>query len=147
MPSHHAELREMKKEKYPDPRLRSDFKAEFLPRCDGGALPFIETSDRYERLMIEFAAAYYALNEAITRLESARRAKLSEADLEAALQAATEASGSRDALEDRCAVEGFFAEPKMEKELYVDLEFMWAGKSKRPRIHRQEFKAKFVFEI
>jgi hypothetical protein len=94
--------------------------------------------------MIEFAAAYYFMNKAILLAESARRTHDQEAEL-AALTVLRAASHARDALEDRCAPTGFFAEPVLQDERYVELHFMWAGKRARPLLHVQHFEAEFTF--
>jgi hypothetical protein len=84
------------------------------------------------------------MNQAIEWGERARLAKDAEAE-RIALGQLCRASDARDALEDRCAPEGFFAEPIMRGSRYVDLQFMWAGKKPGPRVYVRQFKAEFTF--
>ncbi|MDB6151585.1 MAG: hypothetical protein JWL90_38 [Chthoniobacteraceae bacterium] len=127
-----------------DPRFSADFDASLLPICDGGSLPSSFSVDPNDRLIIEFAAAYYLMNKALRLAEAARRARDQEAEL-AALRDLRSASHARDALEDRCAPTGFFAEPVFENDRYVELHFMWAGKRARPLVHVRRFEAEFTF--
>jgi len=126
-------------------RLRPDFNPAFFPRCDGGPAPISSSADRYDRMMLEFAEAYYELNRTQALLDKARTAL--DADLEAvALEQFCSASDARDNLEDRYAPEGVYAEPVKERGVYVDLYFQCAKKPDRPRVHVQQFSAEFTFE-
>jgi hypothetical protein len=129
----------------PDPRLLFDFNPGFLPACDGGRLPPLHTSDRWERLVIEFCGAYYTMNGILARIQDARLANDGEGE-RLAMDQLREASRTRDLLEDRCAPQGFFAEPVMDKGRYSNLHFMWAGKTPRPLVHVETFAAEVAFE-
>lgn len=94
--------------------------------------------------MLEFANVYYRMNQAIELAEKARLANDAEAE-RVALGGLCSASDARDSLEDRCAAEGFFAEPIMRGSRYADLQFMWAGKKPGPRVYVRQFTAEFAF--
>jgi hypothetical protein len=123
-----------------DLRARPDFDPALLPRCDGGAWPPSDTTDRQQRRVIEFAAVYYAMNRALMCAEAARATGNALAET-AALDEFCAASRTRDALEDQYAPEGFLAEPVLENSRYVDLRFTWAGKPPAPRVFAHRFEA------
>jgi hypothetical protein len=129
---------------FQDPRLSPDFDEDAMPLIEGGSLPRIGTEDRHEKLVIEFSAIYYEMNRALARVEQARSAGDAEAE-RLALDSLCTISRMRDELEDRCAPEGFYAEPAMDGERYADLHFMWAGKPTL-QIREHKFSAKFSFE-
>ena len=104
----------------------------------------MHTADRHQLLMIEFASLYYRMNQLIALAEQARLANDAEAE-RVALGQLCRASDDRDALEDRCAPEGFYAEPIIRGTRYADLRFMWAGKKPGPRVYVRQFKAEFIF--
>ena len=116
-----------------------------MPLVEGGSWPPIETENRHERLVIEFCAIYYDMNVALARVQQARRAGNQEAE-RAALETLCAASRTRDELEDRCAPEGFYAEPAMDGERYADIHFMWSGKQPIERAQLHEFAATFSFD-
>jgi hypothetical protein len=129
---------------FSDPRLLPDFDPACLPTCDGDALPHRESKDPHDQCMIEFAAAYYAMNRAQALFERAQQL-----DDGAAMKAADEqrraACRARDALEDRLALIFFFAQPIMRGEWYVDLHFRLREVSIRPRVHVRQFVAEITF--
>jgi hypothetical protein len=94
--------------------------------------------------MIEFAEVYYHMNRALFFAGQARQSHDAAAE-RVALEQLSLASARRDALEDRCVAQGFFAEPVMNQSYYADLLFMWAGKRNRARVHMKEFTAEFAF--
>jgi hypothetical protein len=128
-----------------DPRTLPDFKPEFLPLCDGGDAPEGKSNSRYDRLMLEFLAAYYELNVAQAAMDETEL-KGDPAAQRAAMKEFVHASRWRDELEDRHAPEGFYAEPVMSGSRYANLLFHWANKPQRPRIYSCQFTAEYSFE-
>jgi len=126
-----------------DPRTLPDFNPRWLPLCDGREAP---TGDRTRPILarvIEFASHYYAMNRAVALAEKCRRNGDSAGEA-AALEELRRASHARDALEDRYAPEGFFAEPIMKGSRYANLIFTWANKPSPP-IFTKRFKACLKF--
>jgi hypothetical protein len=95
--------------------------------------------------MIEFAATYYALNQALMRAEQALIDQ-DEGALKSATKEVTLASRARDSLEDRLAPEGILAEPILRGKCCVDLRFQWVQKEEPSRVFSQRFSAEFSFE-
>ena len=122
-----------------DPRKLPDFNPAWLPLCDGGKAPPMDTDRPALQRVIQFAAQYYAMNRAVAAIEAGRAASDADAEI-AALKDLRSASHARDALEDRWAPEGFLAEPVMEGARYVNLLFTWANKPSEP-VYSQRFEA------
>lgn len=110
-----------------DPRFAPDFKPGFYPSCDGSPAPDPDTSHPVECRMLEFASAYYRLNCGYEELRLARTGE-SQGNPENLLQEIEQAVHARDALEDRLAPEGFYAEPVLDGILTVNLVFSHALK-------------------
>jgi hypothetical protein len=98
-----------------------------LPLCDGRPAPPRNSGDPVEQRMREFADAYQRLNVAYERLRKTRTRESSEAPDEI-LEEIDRIVHDRDALEDRLAPEGFYAEPVIEQLVTVDLLFSYAQK-------------------
>jgi hypothetical protein len=128
---------------FSDLRARPDFDPALLPRCDGGAWPPSDSTDRQQRRVNEFAAVYYAMNRALMCAEAARATGNTLAET-AALDEFCAASRARDALEDHYAPEGFLAEPVLENSRYVNLRFTWAGKPRVPCVITHQFEAELT---
>ncbi len=129
----------------PNPLLTADFDSALLPLCDGAPAPSLESEERIEQRMAQFAAVYYYMNQAVARIDAAQKAGDKALERQA-LERLREASQLRDALENECAPEGFYSEPEMEGKRYADLYFMWAGKSATPQVAVQRFEAEFTFQ-
>lgn len=127
---------------YPDPRGSENFDPAFLPLCDGAEVPAPTSDEPQVRKIIEFAAVYYAMNQAVTNAAEAR-VKGDFAAETAALADLREASHVRDALEDRYAPEGFLAEPLMRGSQYENLVFSWAGKPAPQPVLIRRFEVEF----
>ncbi len=120
-----------------DPRTDHDFEPEHFPLCDGRpSVPGAPATDDGAR-MLEFLAAYYAINRLTARVAKARSAG---GDAAAPLRELAGARAARDALEDRCAPVGFLAEPVLDGLMVTDVRFTTARKAARkPGIHRASF--------
>lgn len=132
----------MSTEKITDPRLMPDFDAAYLPLCDGGPVPQLNSDNLHSDRMIEFASIYYAMNRAMDAAQAAKSGGDALAEQEA-LRKVCRLSVLRDALEDRYAPQGFLAEPLLSEGLYVNILFTWSGKSDRV-LCVQRFEAEIV---
>jgi hypothetical protein len=99
---------------FADPRQRSDFQPQYYPRANRKDVPPADTMERNDRVLIQFAAAYYSLNCEYSRLLAVRKRKGSaerdRAEREC-LQAIETALRFRDELEDYYAPFGVIVEP------------------------------------
>ena len=107
-----------------DPRNLPDFEPRYYPRTNGAEPPAPNAAEQNDRIKIEFAAAYYALNCAHARLvalrnrpDSAER-RQKETDL---LHEVERLLIARDALEDFYAPFGVIAEPVVREGFTVDV--------------------------
>jgi hypothetical protein len=116
-----------------DPRSSRDFRPELYPLCEGRPAPAADSGDPVAQRMLEFAGIYYRLNLLYTRLQEVRLGH--SAALPAAIHAEIgQAVQDRDALEDRLAPEGFFAEAVIEGLVTTNLVFSHAlKKSMEPK--------------
>ncbi len=111
-----------------DPRKDSDFSAKTrLPACEGGEWPGVGASGPIERQQIEFLAVYSHLNRLREELKMARKKKAADSEQRILLNL-NRAIGFRDQLEDRYMPVGFYAEPVLEDEIYVNLVFHYSQK-------------------
>src|SRR5882724_11146721 len=107
-----------------DPRSRSGFLLQYYPAANGKDAPPADATERNDRIMLEFLAAYYEINWQYSRLLEVRQRpdspERSEAERER-LQAIENALIHRDSLEDRYAPFGVIAEPVVKEGFTVDL--------------------------
>ncbi len=98
---------------FEDPRRHAGFLPQYYPKVNGSNAP-LDGLERNDRILIEFAAAYYHLNCAYAALLEVRRAAVSPQRKEAekeALQAVERLLIARDSLEDHYAPFGVLAAP------------------------------------
>src|SRR5437773_6791923 len=93
-----------------DPRIGSKFLPQFFPLSDFGEAPPVDTSNRNDRIRLEFLTTYYKLNVLFARLLVTRNDRPSKerARIERELE---QLRNVRDQLEDRYAPYGVIAEP------------------------------------
>lgn len=111
---------------FDDPRGRPDFLPAFYPKANGQEAPPLQATERHDRIVLEFLAAYYDLNRLYAGLLEVRQAPPSPERAGAErerLQAMEKVLIIRDELEDRYAPFGVIAEPVVENGLAVNLQF------------------------
>lgn len=109
-----------------DPREAPDFRAQFYPTANGKPAPPLGAQERHDRIVLEFLAAYYLINQSHERLQNIRaQAPSEERQLQerAALQDLEVTLRNRDALEDLYVPSGIIAEPVMKEGSAVDVRF------------------------
>ena len=107
-----------------DPRGLQDFAPQHYPRVNGGEPPSPGAAEQNDRIKVEFAAAYYALNCEHARLVALRTQPDSaerRTDEKKLLQKIERLLITRDALEDFYAPFGVIAEPIVNGGFTVDL--------------------------
>ena len=115
---------------FDDPRLEEGFRADLFPLCDGVAAPPADSEDRTDLRMLEFASVFYRINLCYDQLRKAGAGTDPDPEIMVKLEAAAKA---RDALEDRLAPEGFYAEQELEGLTTVNLVFRHALARFRPQ--------------
>ena len=107
-----------------DPRSLPDFEPQYYPRANGEQRPAPDAVEQNDRIKVEFAAAYYALNCEHARLVAVRsrpdsvERRQEEKEL---LEKIERLLIARDALEDFYAPFGVIAEPVVKEGFTVDL--------------------------
>jgi len=112
-----------------DPRFGEGFRADLFPLCDGAPAPPADSEDRTDLRMLEFASVFYRINLCYDQLREAGAGTGPNPEIMVNLEAAAKA---RDALEDRLAPEGFYAEQELEGVITVNLVFRHALARFRP---------------
>jgi hypothetical protein len=113
-----------------DPRNRADFQPRFYPHLNGQEAPAPGSTERNERIQLEFAAAYYELNCAHSLLARVRQEPESEerAMKETKhLQSVERLLMVRDGLEDQYAPFGVIAEPVVKDGFTVNLKISFGN--------------------
>src|SRR5580765_8509775 len=115
---------------FEDPRSRSGFLPQFYPTANGKNAPPAGATERNDRIILEFLAAYYDLNSHYSRLLETRKnpesPELSKAERKR-LQAIEKGLILRDSLEDRYAPFGVIAEPVVHAGFTVDVKFSFGN--------------------
>jgi hypothetical protein len=109
---------------FDDPRSRGDFLPQYYPRANGKAAPPTTASERNDRIILEFLAAYYHLNCEYSRLVEVQKQPASPERNDAErqrLQAIEKVLIGRDGLEDRYAPMGVVVEPAVKDGFAVNL--------------------------
>jgi hypothetical protein len=123
-------------ETWRDPRTARGFRPDWHPRADGREAPPVDTTDRHDRIRVQFLAIYYELNRSYARLLACKRAG-GKARQRPALRQVETILRRRDALEDRFAPYGVIAEPVIDKGFTVDVKFSFGDvQSVANRKHR-----------
>ena len=107
-----------------DPRTAANFNPEFYPRVNGTTSPAPDATGRNDRIKLEFASAYYALNCEHARLVTLRHQPLSAErgkNEKKILQEIERLLIARDELEDEYAPFGVIAEPVVKDGFTVNL--------------------------
>jgi hypothetical protein len=112
-----------------DPRTGSNFLPEFLPLCDLGDPPPADTTNRNDRVRLEFLAVYYELNLASAELMTARR-EIGSAETARLEQKVAEFGQRRDRLEDYYTPYGVIAEATMAHDIAINLTFTFPDESR-----------------
>lgn len=128
-----------------DPRLEEGFRADLFPLCDGAPAPPADSEDRTDRRMLEFATIFYRINRCYDQLRQASAGSGPDPHVMAKLEQAAKA---RDALEDRLAPEGFYAEQELDGVITVNLVFRHAlARFRHQQQTPQLSSSKFELEI
>ena len=113
-----------------DPRSRDGFLPQYYPSANGKYAPPVEATERNDRILLEFLAAYYELNREYARLREVRQQPDSPARIEAErerMQTIEKALIRRDGLEDRYAPLGVIAEPVVKMGFTTDLKISFGN--------------------
>lgn len=113
-----------------DPRNLPDYESRFYPRVNGGEAPAPDAGEQNERIKVQFAAAYYALNREHARLVALRTQTDSvsrKREEKVLLQKIEALLIARDELEDFYAPFGVIAEPVVEQGFTVDLKLSFGN--------------------
>jgi hypothetical protein len=117
-------------ESFVDPRRRGDFQLRFYPSANGRDVSLAEVTGRNDRILIEFAGAYYEINRAYSRLLDARANPDSgqrRDEERKCLQAIEATLILRDRLEDQYAPFGVIADPVVKDGFTVDMKISFGN--------------------
>ena len=127
---------------FEDPRSRSGFLRQFYPTANGQNASPVDATERNDRIILEFLAAYYDLNSHYSRLLEERKKpespERSKAERER-LQAIEKVLILRDSLEDRYAPFGVIAEPEVQAGFTVDVKFYFGNVNAAGRLRSRPF--------
>jgi hypothetical protein len=127
---------------FDDPRSRSDFRPQHYPRVNSQDAPLPDAKERNDRMKLEFAAAYYALNGGYAGLLEARSRPDAQERREAekqCLQAIEQILILRDRLEDQYAPFGVIAEPVVQDGFTVDMRISFGNVDAAGRRRSEEY--------
>jgi hypothetical protein len=116
-----------------DPRSRPNFRSRFFPNANGGPVP-TTPANKNERIIVEFASAYYGINRHYAKLREIRKLPGSPGRLpkeRAQMQEIEKALQLRDSLEDHYASYGVIVEPVTREGFAVDLQCSFGNVDKR----------------
>jgi hypothetical protein len=127
---------------FEDPRSRSGFLPQFYPKANGQSAPPADATERNDRIILEFLAAYYILNSHHSRLletrKNAQSPERSKAERKC-LHAIEKVLILRDSLEDRYAPLGVIAEPFVRSGFTVDVKFSFGNVNAAGRLRSRPF--------